>query len=109
MAWLLQYIAKKELYIEGYFRQKVFSFNQFAIMIALIIKQKVAFPNLTEWPTPLRTAFCKNVLLYHKVIEITLMKDMAWNIIIGIKSITYAKMAPDLQIKTKHDDGYGEW
>ena len=28
--------------------QKVFSFNQFAIMIALIIKQKVAFPNLAE-------------------------------------------------------------
>ena len=48
ITWLLQYIAKKELYIEGYFRQKVFSFNQFAIMIALIIKQKFAFPNLTN-------------------------------------------------------------
>ena len=42
------YCKKRKLYIEGYFRQKVFSFNQFAIMIALIIKQKVAFPNLTE-------------------------------------------------------------
>ena len=65
------YCKKKNYILKAIFAKKVFSFNQFAIMIALIIKQKVAFPNLTEWPTPLRTAFCKNVLLYHKVIEIT--------------------------------------
>lgn len=42
------YCKKKNYILKAIFAKKVFSFNQFAIMIALIIKQKVAFPNLTE-------------------------------------------------------------